>query len=352
MKLTTRTNEIKIPIDRELKRDEIVQSSTKLLALFAQAALLSKDAESEIANLKVRVENLSRLENIPLTSRNDYSEDLKSAESALVDAKQLEVQIANFQALLDKQQTLHSRIPQRRDLLDKTTTDQLSELDTFVKATNAHGLPTSAKDLYEAGNGADALLSRLDSILKHAAIIQNGRDYAHAGETSWRVLSKQDPMTDRVEVSVESMQRNEQGANAAVTGFCNLSSPFAGEVNFSALIVDDLGNGIDLPQAQSWLGHVGTGATVRINDFEPQERILPHKGNFTNELLIASLAKKDTKSTDAAGRAFLNLAYQTIPVSDIWRIYVQFETSRQKILVKIPMYDPAIQKMISACIGD
>jgi hypothetical protein len=48
---------------------------------------------------------------------------------------------------------------------------------------------------------------------------------------------------------------------------------------------------------------------------------------------------------------FGNSTPQQILVSDVWRILVELNTSHQQLLIRIPIYDAVIQKMIDSCIA-
>jgi hypothetical protein len=190
-------------------------------------------------------------------------------------------------------------------------------------------------------------LGTIDDVLERGAqrkeIARKGREYAVTGESSWELESKKDPMTDRVAVTAISVQKNDFGVRAEVKGYCGTNEVRGGEVIFTALIVDDQGNPtVEIPQTQNGPGLIGTSASIRINENQPLTEILQPLANFRNELLIASLAKVPQLTKDI----------QQIPLSDIWRIYVQFDTSRQRILIRIPIYDSAIQKMVSSCAGE
>jgi hypothetical protein len=38
-----------------------------------------------------------------------------------------------------------------------------------------------------------------------------------------------------------------------------------------------------------------------------------------------------------------------MPLSDVWRILVELDTSHQQLLIRIPIYDEVIQKMTDSC---
>ena len=241
---------------------------------------------------------------------------------------------------------LNEKIDQRgRDLLDAKTSSQLAELDNLFKALSTMAVPFSEEGRNKLANARTTIqeiLGKIDNVLERGAerkeIAHKGQEYANKGESLWRLLSKNNPMTDRTDVWVKSVQKNDDGVIADVKGYCETNKEL-GDVTFSALIVDDQGQpSIELPQTPMLFGGSGTPASIRLNDNQPQTVVLLPRSNFRNELLVASLARSPQLYTS-----------QKIPLSDIWRIFVQFDTSRQPMLIRIPMYDDAIQKMINSC---
>src|SRR5260370_41853420 len=47
-----------------------------------------------------------------------------------------------------------------------------------------------------------------------------GLEYARTSGTTWRIMRKKNPTTDKVDVTVESVQKNEDRAFASVEGGC------------------------------------------------------------------------------------------------------------------------------------
>ena len=235
-----------------------------------------------------------------------------------IDKHQIE-KVLQFRA--DLKLLTSNLLPWGRDRLDAETSTQLAELERFQGAVKVAGVPLPQEQLANAQAITSDLLAKVDDII-------SGLQYASKGETSWRVVSKKNEMTDRIDVSAISVQQNENGAVAEVTGYCD-----GAYVAFSTLIVDTSGNPtVDLPQNLSLDGILGAPASTRLNDYAPEFKILLRKGNFRNELVIARLAKSPPGQ-----------------LSKTWRIYMQIETSRGPVLIKIPMYDKAVQEMISSC---
>src|SRR5262249_10359399 len=63
-----------------------------------------------------------------------------------------------------------------------------------------------------------------------------GLEYARTSGTTWRITRKTNEMTDRVDVTVESVQKNADGAFASVEGVCR-----NGMIVFFATLVDEAG---------------------------------------------------------------------------------------------------------------
>src|SRR5262249_61910045 len=63
-----------------------------------------------------------------------------------------------------------------------------------------------------------------------------GLEYARTLGTTWRVTRKKNQVPDKVDVTVESVQKNEDGAFASVEGVCR-----NGTIVFFATLVDESG---------------------------------------------------------------------------------------------------------------
>ena len=308
----------------DARRVSLTQNAAALLKFFEQPevrAYLSTAGTSDLNSLVQKTGALSKLTTVALRERGDYG-NLAAVEELLsrfeIDKHQIE-KVLQFRA--DLKLLTSNLLPWGRDRLDAETSTQLAELERFQGAVKVAGVPLPQEQLANAQAITSDLLAKVDDII-------SGLQYASKGETSWRVVSKKNEMTDRIDVSAISVQQNENGAVAEVTGYCD-----GAYVAFSTLIVDTSGNPtVDLPQNLSLDGILGAPASTRLNDYAPEFKILLRKGNFRNELVIARLAKSPPGQ-----------------LSKTWRIYMQIETSRGPVLIKIPMYDKAVQEMISSC---
>src|SRR5262249_16241968 len=105
--------------------------------------------------------------------------------------------------------------------------------------------------------------------------------------------------------------------------------------------------------------------TVRINDNPPVSESR-QKERFSNVVPLIHLQQerlvKDANQVKDANHseqekkieAFLRrLLISVLPnnlISETWRVMVQFETSKGPLLLKMPLYDDNIQKMIKSCL--
>ncbi len=309
----------------DVRRENLTHDAMPILKYFEQPeirAYLSTAGVSDLNSLAAKTGALSKLTTVALRDRGDYGNDLAAADAILSRVEYDKHQIEEVLQLRADLKSLTSKfLPWDRDWLDAQTASQLAELERFHGAVKVASVPLPQEQLANAQAITSDLLAKVDDVL-------SGLQYASKGETSWKVVSKKNEMTDRVDVSALSIQQNEDGAVAEVTGYCD-----GAYVAFSALIVDSQGNPtLDLPQNLSLDEILGARASIRLNDHAPESKILLPKGNFRNELVIARLAKSPRG-----------------PLSDTWRIYMQIDTSRGSVLVKIPIFNKAVQEMINSC---
>jgi tetratricopeptide (TPR) repeat protein len=199
-----------------------------------------------------------------------------------------------------------------------------------------------------------------------ATNILKGFEYAKTSDTSWRLTRKKDEMTDKIDVRVSSLQKNEKGVVAEVEGSCEKS-----DIVFSALVVDDNGKPtIQFPDreplAMGNLKGFGVQTRYRINDDIPYDARVPEL-DYSNKFALAILSKptngvEQTQYGDARLNLFMNLMSampKTLMVAggsniyptfgSTWRIMVELKTSMGPIVVKIPMFDDNVQEMVQAC---
>jgi hypothetical protein len=161
-----------------------------------------------------------------------------------------------------------------------------------------------------------------------AAAEPKGLDYANRRETSWNLSSKMDEMTDKVALEAFSVQQTKNGVVANVKIRC-----FDKKLSISTLIVDSEGKPtIQLPTTEGLFGGVGVLAQIRLNDESPNNALLLPASNFRNELDI-SLPGLSPPLTDDA----------------YWRIFVAIPTNIEPIIVKIPLFETQVHKVVKSC---
>lgn len=153
-----------------------------------------------------------------------------------------------------------------------------------------------------------------------------GPEYAGKGDTSWSLSSKNDEMTDKIALEAFSQQKTPNGVVAEVRVKC-----FDGKFSVIALIVDTDGKPtISLPSVEI-MGTPVVRAQVRLNEDEPQDVVLGPVGNFRNELDVSR----------SLNVPITNGAY--------WRLYVSIPTEIEPIIVKVPLFEPQVQKAVKSC---
>lgn len=193
-----------------------------------------------------------------------------------------------------------------------------------------------------------------------------GIEYAKTSGTNWKLTRKKDEMADKLDVKVMSLQKNENGAQAEVEGFCEKN-----EVIFSALIVDPKGEPTLMFPGRTLLANgeldgEGVPTRYRVNDDNPYDALVPALG-YKNKFQLAIFTKpantaKQSLTGDPKVDQFLGMlsvmprAVMRIGGSNIfpnldstWRVMVEIKTSLGPIVVKIPMRDSSIQEMVEAC---
>ena len=93
-------------------------------------------------------------------------------------------------------------------------------------------------------------------------------------------------------------------------------------------------------------GAVGLHAITRINEEAPAFGPLFREGRFNNKLTLVTLFRKNPIVAETLVSGSL---YAATLLSQTWRVYVQLETSVGSMLIKIPIYDANVQKMIKSC---
>jgi TPR repeat protein len=252
---------------------------------------------------------------------------------------------------------------------------------------NGWGVP---KDLAQAEawlrKAADQDYARAQSNLKLLErssrlrdVQTNGLRYAQESGTSWTLSQKQNEMTDRVDVIAQSIQKNEQGAVVEVEGKCLEK----GLVVFTALVVDDHGKPtVTLPSYKRERNRFlwGNGEPQwgmlsgirRINSNAAGSSIFTDE-EFSNKFDILVLidqpesSKNNNTSETGPPKQTPERMEQTLkalpnimtgvklgmtepqPMSTTWRALVQFASSRGDILIRIPLFESNIRKLVESC---
>jgi peptidoglycan hydrolase-like protein with peptidoglycan-binding domain len=153
-----------------------------------------------------------------------------------------------------------------------------------------------------------------------------GVPYAAQAGAKWTLSEKPNPMTDDNDYTVRSVQPNGSGAEALIEGTCQKP----GRVVFLATLNEtgDHSNPLGLPTFQN-------GAIVgekRINDEPAFPRAFPND-IFKNRIIVSTLSSLDP----------------TESIETTWRVLAQVETTRGPVLMRIPMFDDNVQKLLAAC---
>lgn len=176
-----------------------------------------------------------------------------------------------------------------------------------------------------------------EAALRQEQAAEKGRQFAQTSGTSWSMEENQNEMTDHTDILVSSTQTNDLGAVAEVTGICAKK----GYYRFTAKFVDRSGQPIDLVQSRTTFGGDALVEDVRVND-RPADQAVLSSVDYANVLLIADL------TTDKAELESFWLT-QKLSLEDAWRVLTEVKTDHGKILIKIPVYDDTIQRMIKSC---
>jgi len=155
---------------------------------------------------------------------------------------------------------------------------------------------------------------------------QKGTEYAKANDLNWSIAEKINPMTDDKDYEVSSTQANDAGAVATVRGRCSNST-----ILFEASLHDATDQKVPLGLPSSSQG--GLIGKKRLNDGSVFAYSFPFDG-FKNRIVLSqqSFRQDDPESGETT-----------------WRVLAEIETSQGTIYMKVPMFDPKIQKLLAAC---
>jgi hypothetical protein len=173
-----------------------------------------------------------------------------------------------------------------------------------------------------------------------------GLEYARTSRTTWRITRKKNETTGKVDVTVESVQKNEDGAFASVEGLCR-----NGTIVFFATLVDEAG-AASLDFSDRVEGYRGIRTTYRVNDESPSQKLIPQY-KYSNRFFIAAFSayKQRVEWLDLGADFGVDefLLLDSPPLDTTWRIIVEINATQKPIIIQIPIYDDKVQEFIRAC---
>ena len=155
---------------------------------------------------------------------------------------------------------------------------------------------------------------------------RKGSEYAAKEKIIWSLQKRVNPMTDQDEYTASSIQSNDGGVAASVDGTCQKA-----QVTFLATLADakDPNTPLGIPGFKG----DGTVGNKRINDDSVFPIMFPNE-TFRNRIVISRLSFGE---------------YVAEAADTTWRILGEIETGKGAIVIKIPMFDQNIQKLIASC---
>lgn len=193
--------------------------------------------------------------------------------------------------------------------------------------------------------------------------VRRGKKYGALAISTYEIATPDglwinDPMTDKPEYKVSSVQKNDEGAVAEIEVKCAQR----GLVSFTALVVDPDGKPtVSFPNYNA-SEQVLIGKR-RFNGDDPQAAIFV-SDQFNNRFTILFLLGRQPSQaaqTDNArqgnaadGMQLFAKALQVGIVGaqkadETWRVPAQIDTNRGSLILKIPTFDRSIRKLIEAC---
>ena len=285
--------------------------------------------------------------------------DANATMSALSTAVGQQEGVDSLSADIEK---LNAKVSSRgRDLLDNKTSQVIAELVSQQQSFKLMKFPLADEQLRAYSNAKETfqrVASDIDNVLataeKKREVQRLGDQYVRESGTRWSLDQRMDPMTDKAEYKVSSVQKNEEGAVGEIEGRC----AERGVISFTALVVDQDGKPtISFPNYRA-SEQVLVGKR-RFNSDDPQSAVFV-SDQFNNRFLILFLvgqAAQPDKSRQGnpveALQSFSKAMEAAIvggkKAEDTWRVLVQIDTDRGSLVLKIPTYERNIRKLIDAC---
>jgi hypothetical protein len=146
-------------------------------------------------------------------------------------------------------------------------------------------------------------------------------------DVKWTLNEHENPMTEEIEYTTSSIQKNDTGAVATIEGFCKKD-----QVLFHATLENASDPKVPLGFITSPYGG-GIIGNKRVNDGSVLATSFPAE-KWRNRITVSSLSF----SHDAAEAA-----------ETTWRVLAEVETSHGTLYIKIPMFNDKVQKLIANC---
>ena len=350
------------------KRKSLIQDADNMLAFFSAAEMqqrLTSEALAYITILKDQRSELARVERTRLIERPDNDQTLADTEDTLSKLQQCKVQIDRIRRVANSLDKLGSIVGNNH--IDSATSNKLANITSSTKVLNEAKVPLTTQlqlQLTEADETEKWMLIRIGDIIAHGNkfydVEQHGVQYARNSGTSWTSSQKRNEMTDRLDITVRSIQKNEEGAVTEIEGKC----VDTGVVVFTALVVDDEG--------KPTVGFPGSGqgtiaGTRRINSDAAAPAIFTSE-QFSNKFDILVLVNNSEGSIQKNGEiqqvqkpdevlkqlpkfmaAYKLAVTGPQPMDTTWRALVEFTSNKGDILIRIPLFEPNIRSLIASC---
>jgi hypothetical protein len=166
-------------------------------------ARLSPGGVATVTDLQTLFDTLSKLDNVPLIVRPDYSETLAAADDAFGRAQTAIVDMQQLAELTGGVRRVTDKIDKRgRSLLDEPTSSQLAGLSNSVKSLGAAKLPLSSDERRQLV----AARANLDQFEQSVAAVMDREEKKSLMRTlptrqgSWEFMFDRDKMTDEERV--------------------------------------------------------------------------------------------------------------------------------------------------------
>jgi hypothetical protein len=344
--------------DQDQKLQTLLREFDQVLQDFSSPEIRSKLSESALTEggrVKLKKDELTQLQSLPLSRRVNADAQLQSAQAIFEIVHTTLQQVKDIEQLNVDLETLKHKIDTRgRELLESKTDEAIAGLTNSAAALNKLTIPLapeSNKLLSDVKSATGSLLGTIDDIMDKEVTRREterrGREYAAQSHARWSIAQKQDPMTDQVDLTIRSVQRNDNGAVTEIIGKC--IQP--GLVTFSALVVDEDGKPtIDFPNYSDNTGLLS--GRRRINN-EPPDVGAFMSDQFHNLFFVLTLVDTEilSKKQPQGSNIWVSSLMNPQKVGTTWRALVEFESTKGAILIEIPLYDTNVRKVVDRCMS-